>query len=83
MSDAESLLRYQMHTLADEIESNIGTSTLFAAWNAAVYVAQVEGERLESVLAHGEYLEETRHILRKYGGLWFNDEVFVVSRKLG
>lgn len=80
LSDAESLLRYQMHTLPDEIESNIGTSTLFAAWNAAVYVAQIEGERLESVLAHGEYLQHTQQILRKYGGLWFNDEVFVVSR---
>ena len=80
VSDAESILSYQMHTLPDDIASNIGTSTLYAAWNAAVYVAQIEDERLEDALASGEYLQKTEQILKKYGGLWFNDEVFVVSR---
>jgi len=80
MSDAESILSYQMHTLPDEIHSTIGTSTLFAAWNAAIYVAQIEDERLESVLSGGEYLQHTEEVLRKYDGLWFNDEVFVISR---
>jgi len=36
MSDAESLLTYEMHTLPTEIGNQIGTSTLFAAWNAAI-----------------------------------------------
>ncbi|MCZ6887427.1 MAG: hypothetical protein O7H39_02945, partial [Gammaproteobacteria bacterium] len=80
MSDTESILRYEMHTLPDEIQTNIGTSTLFAAWNAAVYVAQIEDDRLEVALASGEYLEQTAKTLKKFGGLWFNDEVFVVSR---
>ena len=69
-----------MDTLPEEIQSSIGTSTLFAAWNAAIYVAQIEDERLETVLTSGEYLEHTAAVLKKYGGLWFNDEVFVVSR---
>lgn len=80
-SDSDAIISYRMHTLPDEIQSNIGTSTLFAAWNAAVYVAQIEDERLEPALASGEYLQVTERVLRKYGGLWFNDEVFVVSRK--
>ncbi|MEM7404163.1 MAG: hypothetical protein AAF458_02675 [Pseudomonadota bacterium] len=80
LADADSILSYSMHTLPDEIQSSIGTSTLFAAWNAAIYVAQVEDERLEPVLSSGDYLEHTAAILKKYGGLWFNDEVFVVSR---
>ena len=80
MSDTESILRYEMHTLPDEIQTNIGTSTLFAAWNAAVYVAQIEDDRLEVALASGEYLKQTAKTLKKFGGLWFNDEVFVVSR---
>ena len=80
VSDSESTLRYEMHTLPDEIQTNIGTSTLFAAWNAAVYVAQIEDDRLEEALASGEYLKQTAKILKKFGGLWFNDEVFVVSR---
>lgn len=80
-TDATSLFRYRMHTLPDEISESIGTSTLFAAWNAAIYVSQIEDERLEPVVSSGEYLEATSQILQKYNGLWFNDEAFTVSRK--
>lgn len=82
MSDAKSLITYKMHTLPSEIGSNrgIGTSTLFAAWNAAIYVNQIEEERLEEVIADGSYLKATAKVLNKHGGLWFNDETFVVSR---
>jgi hypothetical protein len=47
-ADNRSLFRYDMHTLPSEISgaSSIGTSTLFAAWNAAIYVAQVEDHRV-------------------------------------
>ncbi len=45
-ADARALFRYDMHTLPSEISETIGTSTLFAAWNAAVYVAQIEDRRL-------------------------------------
>ena len=38
-SDARSIFRYEMHTLPNELDGPIGTSTLFAAWNAAIYVA--------------------------------------------
>lgn len=81
VSDAESIVSYRMHTLPAAFESSIGTSTLFAAWNAAVYVAQIADERLEDVITSGEYLEITEGILRRFGGLWFNDETFVVSRR--
>ena len=46
LSDNRSLFRYEMHTLPSEISDSIGTSTLFAAWNAAIYVAQVEDDRV-------------------------------------
>jgi len=83
-SDARALLRYDMHTLPGEIdaESNsIGTSTLFAAWNAATYVAQIEDQRLQDAMTNEGYLQATKDVLKKYGGLWFQDEVFVISRK--
>ena len=80
-SDARSVFSYRMHTLPDEISSSIGTSTLFAAWNAAIYAAQIEDERLESVLSTGKYLEVTAKALQEHNGLWFNDESFVVSRR--
>ena len=80
LSDVESNLRFSMHTLPDEIETNIGTSTLFAAWNAAIYVAQMEDRRIDEVMADSEYLKVTADVLREHGGLWFNDETFVVRR---
>jgi hypothetical protein len=80
-SDARAVFRYDMHTLPTEISSSIGTSTLFAAWNAAVYVAQIEEERLTQALGERRYLDVTREVLQKHGGLWFLDESYVVSRK--
>ena len=80
-ADARSLFRYDMHTLPSEISETIGTSTLFAAWNAAVYVAQIEDERLSGAISSGAYLDATREVLRKHGGLWFWDESYVISRK--
>jgi hypothetical protein len=80
-ADARSLFRYDMHTLPHEVTSAIGTSTLFAAWNAAVYVAQIEDQRLEQVISDRRYLEATREVLTKQGGLWFWDESYVISRK--
>lgn len=80
-SDKRSVFRYDMHTLPNEIESTIGTSTLLAAWNAAVYVAQVEDHRLEEKTLDGSYVETVREVLRRNGGLWFNDESYVISRR--
>jgi hypothetical protein len=81
MPDDKSIFRYEMHTLPSEIGDRIGTSTLFAAWNAAIYVNQIEDERLDAVVTAGAYLDATQQVLQKYGGLWFNDETFVVSRR--
>ena len=79
--DGRSLFRYEMHTLPSEISDAIGTSTLWAAWNAAVYVAQIDDGRLSAALADRAYLDATQAVLREHGGLWFWDEAFVISRK--
>jgi hypothetical protein len=79
--DETALFQYQMHTLPSEIGDRIGTSTLFAAWNAVIYVNQIEDERLDPVVTSGSYLDATQEVLHKYGGLWFNDEAFVVTRQ--
>lgn len=80
-ADARSLFRYDMHTLPTEISNAIGTSTLFAAWNAAIYVGQIEDARLEDVISHGRYLQVTSEVLHRHGGLWFWDESYVISRR--
>ncbi|GAB1261425.1 hypothetical protein [Aurantivibrio plasticivorans] len=81
MSDAKSVFRYDMHTMPSEIGDHIGSSTLFAAWNAAIYVNQIEEEQLASAVASGQYLQVTKEVLKRRGALWFNDETFVVTRK--
>ena len=79
-NDERSLFTYHLHALPDEIGSNTGTSTLLAAWNAAVYVAQIEDVRLNEMLQSGDYLQATKNVLQRHGGLWFQDESFVVVR---
>ena len=80
-ADNRSIFRYDMHTLPNEVDSSIGTSTLFAAWNAAIYVAQVEEDRVEQATLDGRYVDATRAVLRERGGLWFHDESYVISRR--
>ena len=80
--NSNALFRFRMHTMPSEVDENIGTSTLLAAWNAAAYVAQIEDSRLTDVMTGGaDYIAATRKILERYGGLWFTNEAFVVQRK--
>ena len=80
-SDARSLFRYEMHALPSEVSESIGTSTLFAAWNAATYVGQIEDTRLEQAIGDRRYLDVTREVVQRNNGLWFWDESFVITRK--
>jgi SAM-dependent methyltransferase len=82
-ADARAVFRYDMHTLPTEIADSIGTSTLLAAWNAAVYVAQIDDERLADVVGTRAYLDATREVLQTHGRLWFLDESYVISKKRG
>jgi hypothetical protein len=80
-ADQRAVFRYDMHTLPTEIADSVGTSTLLAAWNAAVYVAQIDDERLGEVVSTRRYLDATREVLQAHGQLWFLDESYVISRK--
>ena len=79
-TDRRSVFRYRLHPLPSEVERSIGLSTTMSAWNAAVYVAQIEDERLAEVYEGHAYMEATQSVLKKHGGLWFQDESFVISR---
>ena len=80
-ADQRSIFEYEMHTLPSEISTSVGTSTLLAAWNAAIYVAQIEDHRLQAVMSDSGYLDATRDVLRKYGRLWFQNESYVVVKR--
>jgi SAM-dependent methyltransferase len=80
---SKAIFRYDMHALPTETDpgdANVPISTLFAGWNAATYVAQIEDPRLAAAMREEAYLEATRAVLRRHRGLWFNDEMFVISR---
>ena len=49
----------------------------------AVYVAQIDDERLGDVVSTRKYLDATREVLQAHGQLWFLDESYVISRKRG
>jgi SAM-dependent methyltransferase len=80
-ADNRSIFRYDMETLPNEVTGSIGTSTVFAAWNAAIYVAQIEEDRLSEVARSARYLDVTKDVLRRHNGLWFYDESYVISRR--
>jgi len=80
-ADNRSIFRYDMEALPNEVTGSIGSSTAFAAWNAAVYVAQIEDDRLAEMTQSGRTLDATREVLRKHNGLWFYDESYVISRR--
>jgi hypothetical protein len=44
-------------------------------------VAQIEDQRLAEVMNGDGYLNATAAALRQHGGLWFNNETYVVSRR--
>ena len=69
-----------MHSLPEEI-SNIGTSALLAAWNAAVYVAQMSDDQIDQAMIDNSYIEATREVVSRHGGLWFLNESFVIARE--
>jgi hypothetical protein len=73
-SDERGVFRYEMHTLPSEIGDRIGTSTLFAAWNAVIYVNQIEDERLQERCSESTTSRSTQDVLQEHGALWFNDE---------
>jgi SAM-dependent methyltransferase len=80
-ADNRSIFRYEMEALPNEVTGTIGTSTAFAAWNAAVYVAQIEEDRLTEMAHSARALDAARDVLRKHNGLWFYDESYVISRR--
>ncbi len=82
LSDEEAIFRYELHAMPSERTEHIGTGLTLAAWNAAAYVAQIDESRLSAAMASGVYVEATREVLARYGGVWFNDEAYVITRSV-
>ena len=78
--DSRAQFHYELRLPPSELETNISTSTVLAAWNAATYVAQMDDERLRPAMSQGDYIDVTSRVLEKYQGLWFVDESLCVAR---
>jgi hypothetical protein len=80
-SDDEAVFQFRLHTMPSEEAEHIGTSSIVAAWNAATYVAQIDEARLAEATSTGVYLAATRRVMQAHGGIWWNNERYVISRK--
>ena len=81
LTDANSLFRFDMHTLPILDDMEIGALSLSSAWNNAIYFAEVKEDLAQAAVHEGRrYLEVTREVLRRHGGLWFANETFRVTR---
>lgn len=79
--DANALFTYHLHAMPDEVANRLSMSTAMAAWNAAVYVAQVDDRCIAEAMEDTDYMRITNDVVVKHGGLWFQDESFVVVRE--
>ena len=79
-NDEEAIFRYDLQAMPSEVTEHIGTSLTLAAWNAAAYVAQIDEVRLSAALSSGAYVQATKDVLHRHGGVWFNDEAYVIAR---
>ena len=70
-----------MRALPNEISNGIATSLIFSAWNAAIYVNQISDEQIMIAERKKNYQKIVRQILKKYKGLYFNNELFIIERK--
>ena len=73
--------RYDLRALSNEIENGIATSLIFSSWNATTYVGQINNENVMEAEQDGRYVQYIQDTIKKYGGLWFNDELLVIEHQ--
>jgi hypothetical protein len=78
---APETFRYNLRALPNEIENGIATSLIFSSWNAVTYVGQINNENVMKAEQNDQYVQYIREIIKKYGGLWFNNEMLVIEHQ--
>ena len=73
--------RYNLRALPNEIENSISTSLIFSAWNALTYVGQINNEYVMKAEKNNQHVQHVQEIIKKYGTLWFNDELLVIEHQ--
>ena len=74
-------IKYNLRALPNEISNGISTSVIFSGWNATTYVNQMSEEKILDAEKNNLYQTPTRKVITKHRGLWFNDELLVITKK--
>tara|TARA_Y100000590_G_scaffold450931_1_gene591414 strand:- start:1846 stop:2955 length:1110 start_codon:yes stop_codon:yes gene_type:complete len=74
-------VKYNLRALPDEVDNGIATSLIFSSWNASTYVGQISDSKVLEAEKEGNYIKIVQDVIRKYDGLWFNDEVLEIEKK--
>ena len=77
----KKIVKYILRALPNEISGGIATSLIFSAWNASVYVNQISDEEIMRVERSKNYQKIVNNIVKKYKGLYFFNELFVIEKK--
>ena len=74
-------IKYNLRALPNEISNGISTSVIFSGWNATTYVNQMSEAKILDAEKNNLYQTPTRKVITKHRGLWFNDELLVITKK--
>ena len=74
-------IKCKLRALPNEISGSIATSLIFSAWNAAIYVNQMDDDKVMNAEKKSNYEKIVKNILAKNKGLYFNNEIFVIEKK--
>ena len=74
-------IKCKLRTLPNEISGSIATSLVFSAWNASIYVNQMDDDKVMQVEKSIKYKKIVEKIIAKNKGLFFYNEIFVIEKK--
>ena len=76
----KKIIKCKLRALPNEIQGGIATSIIFSAWNVAVYVNQIDDFKVIEAEKTKKYQQVVARIINKNKGLYFNNELFVISK---
>ena len=77
----KKIIRCKLRALPNEIQGGISTSVIFSAWNVAIYVNQIDDFKVFEAEKSQKYQKIVAKIINLNKGLYFNNEMFVITKK--
>ena len=74
-------IKCELRALPNEISGSIATSLIFSAWNASIYVNQMDDDKVMLAEKSKNYKKIVEKIITKNKGLFFYNEIFVIEKK--